>query len=119
MSGDAGHSTGPGAGRDVFEGIVGRMTAEHEGVEPGRMMSRAAVAYKRKVFAFYGGEGDMGSRLGKAFDADAAGLVDWRYLSPFKTKPPLKGWIFVRPAQSGRWSALAEKALALMKAERG
>ena len=107
------------AGRGVFEGIVGRMTAEHDGVEPGRMMSRAAVAYKGKVFAFYGGEGDMGFRLGKTFDPDAAGLVDWRYLSPFKTKPPLKGWIWVRPAQSERWSELAEAALALMKAERG
>jgi hypothetical protein len=106
-------------GRRVFEGIVGRMTAEHQGVEPGRMMSRAAVAYRGKVFAFYGGEGDMGFRLGKAFDADAAGLVGWRYLSPFKTKPPIKGWIWVKPAQSERWSELAEQALALMKAERG
>jgi hypothetical protein len=61
----------------------------------------------------------MGFRLGKEFDADAAGLVDWRYLSPFKTKPPIKGWIWVRPAQSERWSELAEQALALMKAERG
>lgn len=108
-----------GAGRAVFEGIVGRMTAEHEGVAPGRMRARKAIAYKGKVFAFYGGEGEMGFRLGKAFDADAAGLVDWRYLSPFKTKPPLKGWIWVKPAQSERWSELAEQALALMKAERG
>ena len=110
---------GDESGRRVFEGIVGRMTAEHAGVEPGRMMSRAAITYRGKVFAFYGGEGDMGFRLGKAFDADAAGLVGWRYLSPFKTKPPLKGWIFVRPAQSERWSVLAEQALALMKAVRG
>jgi hypothetical protein len=106
-------------GRRVFEGIVARMTAEHEGVAPGRMRARKAITYKGKVFAFYGGDGEMGFRLGKAFDPDAAGLVDWRYLSPFKTKPPLKGWIWVKSAQSERWSALAEQALALMKAERG
>jgi hypothetical protein len=43
------------AGRVVFEGIVGRMTAAHAGVGAGRMMSCAAVSYKGKVFAFLGG----------------------------------------------------------------
>ncbi|HUT49253.1 MAG TPA: hypothetical protein VM325_07930 [Alphaproteobacteria bacterium] len=119
MSGDAGHSAGLGAGRGVFEGIVGRMTAEHDGVAPGRMMSRAAVAYKGKVFSFLGDKDEMVFRLGKGYDPDAAGLVDWSYLSPFKNKPPMRGWIGVRAAQADRWSDLAEKALAVMRAERG
>ena len=115
MKGDVGQD----AGCRVFEGIVGRMTAEHDGVAPGRMMSRAAVAYKGKVFAFYGAEGEVVFRLGKNYDADAAGLVDWRHLSPFKHKPPMSGWICVPTAQSGRWSGLADGALALMRSEIG
>ncbi len=33
-------------GRAAFEGITGRMIAAHDGVDEGRMMSCAAVAYR-------------------------------------------------------------------------
>jgi len=105
------------AGRDVFESVVARMTAEHDGVGPGRMMSCAAVSYKGKVFAFLSAGGEMVFRLGKEFDAEAAELVDWSYLSPFKTKPPMRGWICVSTAQLERWSGLAEEALAIMRSK--
>jgi hypothetical protein len=58
-------------------------------------------------------------RLGKDYDPDAAGLVDWSTLSPFRNKPPMRGWIRVPAVQSDRWSDLAEEALAVMRAERG
>ena len=106
-------------GRSAFEGIAGRMIAAHEGVEEGRMMSCAAVAYRGKVFAFLGTKGKMVFRLGKGYDPDTSGLIDWSYLSPFKHKPPMRGWIIVQVAQNVRWSDLAEEALALMRSELG
>lgn len=106
-------------GRSAFESIAGRMIAAHEGVEEGRMMSCAAVAYRGKVFAFLGSKGKMVFRLGKGYQPEAAGLTDWSYLSPFKHKPPMRGWIIVPVVQDARWSDLAEEALALMRAEAG
>jgi hypothetical protein len=106
-------------GREAFEGIAGRMIAAHDGVEEGRMMSCAAIAYRGKVFAFLGSKGKMVFRLGKGYEPDAAGLAGWSYLSPFKHKPPMRGWIIVPVALNARWSDLAEEALALMRAEVG
>lgn len=58
-------------------------------------------------------------RLGKGYEADAVGLTGWSTLSPFKHKPPMRGWIIVPVAQMARWSDLAEEALALMRSEAG
>lgn len=106
-------------GRSAFAGITGRMIAAHEGVEAGRMMSCAGVSYRGKVFAFLGSKGKMVFRLGKGYEPDAGGLTGWSYLSPFKHKPPMRGWIIVPVAQNARWSDLAEEALTLMRSELG
>jgi hypothetical protein len=105
--------------RPTFETIAARMIAEHEGVEPGRIRGRRALAYRGKVFAFPGRdrEGDMVFRVGKAFDPDAAGLVGWSHPAPFKTRPPMRGWIRVPPDQADRWPEIAEVALADIRRE--
>lgn len=106
-------------GEPTFESVSARLIAEHDGVAEGRMMSHPAVAYRGRVFAFPGWEGDMVFRLGKAFDPDAAGLAGRSHLSPFKHKPPMKGWVRVPPDQADRWPELAEAALALMRTDVG
>ena len=103
----------------TFESVAARMIAAHDGVAEGRMMSHPAIAYRGKVFAFPGRGGDMVFRLGKDFDPDAAGLTGCSHLSPFKNKPPMKGWVCVPPDQAARWTELAEAALDVMRAEVG
>ena len=87
-------------------------------VEYGRMMSSPAVTLGGKVFAFYCANNLMtgiGARLGRDFDVDGLGLTDWSVLSPFKSKPPLKDWIVVGPADMARWSEVARLALKQMR----
>ncbi len=91
-----------------FEFLLDQMI-KRPGLAKGRMMSSPAIKAKGKVFAFFHND-RMTFRLGKDFDPDAAGLVDWRYLSPFKNKPPMTGWISVSFDQHDRWAQLAELA---------
>lgn len=90
--------------------IADLLVAMHDDVEHGKMMSAPAITCCGKVFAFRGKEG-MGFRLGPDSDPTALGIADPQPLSPFKTKPPLKGWWKVDPGQSGQWERLATVAL--------
>ena len=74
------------------------------------MMSAPALKYKEKVFAFYHKQA-MGFRLGPKFDPQKFGIVDAKPLSPFKTKPPLKGWFIISEANSRFWEMLTKRAL--------
>ncbi len=102
----------------VFEALVNEMSAAHPDVAAGRMMSRSGLTYDAKVFAFFR-PGEMVFRLGKGFRPDEFGLEDWRYLAPFKHRPPMKGWFCVPFSDPALWRKLADEALAVMKAERG
>lgn len=93
-----------------FMAIVDQMTTANQDVVLGKMMSSSGLKYKDKVFAFYSKE-EMGFRLGPDFDPDKFGLTSARPLSPFKTKPPLKGWFMIDESESNRWQTLASLAL--------
>ncbi|XOV93642.1 MAG: hypothetical protein ACFHWX_02810 [Bacteroidota bacterium] len=80
-------------------------------VESGNMMSSPGLKFKEKVFAFFH-KGKMGFRLGPNFDPDKMGLRNHEPLSPFKTKPPLKGWFIVDQSEMDFWEPLTEMALA-------
>ncbi len=93
----------------LFEALLSKF-CKQDGVAPGKMMSAPAMKYRGKVFAFFYKE-EMTFKLGKDFDADAYGISNWTYLSPFKNKPPMKAWITVSATQSNLWEALTQKAL--------
>lgn len=99
----------------IFALLADRLVAEERGVEHGRMMSHPAVTFRGKVFAFRGSRNDLVFRVGTAFDAQAEGLTDTAPLAPFKTKPPIRGWLRVGAAHADRWDELARRALAEMR----
>ncbi len=101
----------------TFEAITETLCAEDADVAPGKMMRSPGITWGGKVFAFHY-DGAMVFRLGKRFDADGAGLTGWSYLSPFKHKPPMTGWIVVPDAHTALWPDLARQARDVMKAER-
>lgn len=92
-----------------FEFVCNTLTSNH-GVERGNMMSSPGLKYGKKVFAFLH-NGKMGFRLGPNFDPDKWGLKNPEPLSPFKTKPPLKGWFLVDQKEMDFWEPLADLAL--------
>ena len=79
-------------------------------VAPGKMMSSEAIKCNDKVFAFFHKE-MMNVKLGADFDPMDHGIEEWYPLSPFKTKPPLKGWVMVPERYKEEWPRLAELAL--------
>lgn len=95
-----------------FAHLADRLVSEEPGVEHGRMMSHPAVTWGGKVFAFRGSKNDLVFRLGEKFDPTANGLSETAPLAPFKTKPPIKGWLRVSAVHADRWHELALKALA-------
>lgn len=99
---------------DTFNRIVDELVMQHADVAAGKMMSSPGIKVNDKVFAFLA-KGDMGFRLGPDFDLDAAGVKAPRPLSPFKTKPPLKGWFLVPADESDIWWDLSEHALAFTR----
>ncbi|MEQ8339328.1 MAG: hypothetical protein RIA62_18345 [Cyclobacteriaceae bacterium] len=80
------------------------------GVEKGKMMSSPGLKYNNKVFAFLYKE-KMGLRLGPSFDPDKWGLKNPEPLSPFKVKPPLKGWLLIDQREMDLWEPFADMAL--------
>lgn len=97
-----------------FQEIFDRLEREGEDVVMGKMMRSPGMKYADNVFAFLRKE-SMGFRLGPAFDPEASRLKDIGPLSPFKTKPPLKGWYVVGTGDGDRWEELTREALAFTK----
>ena len=103
-----------------WKALAAELVAREKGVSHGKMMSSDAVTFGGRVFAFYTGTGrfeGLGIRLGRAFDVDRLALSSWEYLAPFKSKPPMKDWILVGPAERERWPELARLALKQMRAD--
>lgn len=100
---------------ELFETIVKEFTNNNGDVLSGKMMSSPALKYKGKVFAFFWKE-QMTFKLGKERDLEAEfGIVEYGFLSPFKNKPPMKGWYVVSSQFSDQWSTLTQEALFLMQ----
>lgn len=94
-----------------FMSLVNKFTATDDNIFLGKMMSAPGLKYKDKVFAFFTKDNAMGFRLGEEFDIETSGIKKPRRLSPFKTKPPLKGWWIVNEDESKLWESLTENAL--------
>ena len=97
-------------GESVFNTIATEFVKNKQGVVLGKMMSSPGLKFNNKVFAFYHKD-KMGFRLGPAFNLSANGIKHAEPLSPFKTKPPLKGWYMIDVVESGLWPLLTEEAL--------
>lgn len=104
--------------RIIFDEIADRLVGCNKLVERGPMMSAPGIRYKKKNFAFFHNN-EMTFKLGKTFDAKANGIKKLRYLSPFKTKPPLKSWFIVGQNQSDLWAHLSDMALDYIQKEVG
>jgi len=94
----------------LFITLVNKYSSSYPDVIQGKMMSSPALKYKNKVFVFLH-KGEMGFRLGPGFDPVKFGLLNARLLSPFKTKPPLKGWFIVAVDENEHWEKLTGMAL--------
>lgn len=102
----------------LFNEIAETLMKRENNVSLGKMMSSPGIQYKGKNFAFIHND-EMTFKLGKKFNAEANGIHEVRYLSPFKTKPPLKAWFVITESQSHIWPELAEMALDYIKKELG
>lgn len=96
-----------------FNDILKKFTSNNPLVHEGKMMSSRALTFNGKVFAFFHNN-EMGFKLGPNFDAPKWGIVNAKPLSPFKTKPPLKGWYLIDQQESDQWESLTEMALAFI-----
>ena len=83
-------------------------------VHLGKMMSVPGLKFKSKVFAFLH-KNSMGFRLGPNFNSEEMGISSAKPLSPFKKKPPLKGWFIIERYESDTWGLLSEIALEFTK----
>ena len=97
----------------LFNKIVGKLTRENKKVKLGKMMTAPALKYKDKVFAFYN-QGLMVFKLGNEFDPASYNIKTFAFLSPFKNKPPVKGWYQIPATEKQKWETLAREALKLM-----
>ena len=103
---------------ELFLKITDEMSKIDPDIRPGKMMSAPSIKYKSKVFAFYYNR-EMVFRVGKDFEPESEGITDFGYLSPFKNKPPMKGWLQIGNKYDRKWLTLAKKAYQLMKKEIG
>ncbi len=98
----------------LYLSITDKFTNADPLVQIGKMMSAPALKYNDKVFLFFH-KTEMGFRLGPNFDAIKFGLLNPKPLSPFKSKPPLKGWVIVTHEESNQWDMLSTLALEFTK----
>ena len=101
-------------GKDLFDRITQKMLDSDPEIAEGPMMHAPGLKYRGKVFAFFH-DNEMVFRLGKKADPSQLGIREVKYLSPFKNKPPMKGWLCVSHEESELWEHLAERALTTLK----
>lgn len=99
---------------ELFDSIAKNSIRNLQGCELGKMMSSPGLKYKNKVFAFFWDD-HMGFKLGKEYDIAAHGSKKWSYLSPFKTKPPMKAWYVLPKEEAHLWDELTNVAYSLLK----
>lgn len=105
-----------GSTSDVKFKSISETLLNNGGVTEGKMMRSDALKFHDKVFCFLNDKtGEMGFRLGPGFNAKEFGILRPKPLSPFKTKPPLKGWFIINSSESELWPSLAELALEFTK----
>lgn len=98
----------------LFYRIAEKLTARDE-VSLGKMMRSPAIKVKGKVFAFFH-QNTMIFKLDRQTALYKARYPGSDYLSPFKNKLPMKGWLNVPSAFSDDWESLAVEALKVTEA---
>ena len=99
-----------------FFEIASILSGEDKNIITGNMMSSPGIKYKNKVIAFYH-RNEMIFRVGKEADLVKLGIRKPKFLSPFKSKPPMTGWICLGYGERSNWEKICRFALAVMKLE--
>lgn len=97
---------------DVFLQIVDKLINENDQLTEGKMMSSPAIKLNDKVIAFYHSD-TMTFKFGKETELYKAQYSDSSYLSPFKNKPPLKGWLSVPSEFHKDWLKLTKECIVI------
>ncbi len=98
----------------LFQSSTHHLGARDPDVHAGKMMSSPGLKYTDKVFAFFY-KNEMGFRLGPDFNPDKMRISNAKPLSPFKKKPPLKGWFIIEHDEIDTWETLSKMALEFTK----
>ena len=101
---------------EKFYRIFDLLSKKGPDISIGKMMSSPGIKYKSKVIAFYHND-EMIFRIGKKIDLTKYGIKNPKYLSPFKSKPPITGWICLSYSDEKRWEEFTEIALDVMRFE--
>ncbi len=80
----------------------------------GKMMTASGLKWKTKVFAFFY-EDAMTFKLGKDYAIEDHEIADFAFLSPFKTKPPMKAWYIISAKYMDKWESLTNIAYRKIK----
>ena len=99
-----------------FFEIASMLSGEDKKITLGNMMSSPGIKYKNKVIAFYHRD-EMVFRVGKGADFVKLGIRKPKFLSPFKSKPPMTGWICLGYGERVIWEKISRAALDVMKSE--
>ena len=95
---------------EIFDQICKKFTDNYPDVKKGEMMSAPGLKYRNKIFTFFHNNA-MCFRVGAKFDLWSFGITNPKPLTPFKTKPPLKGWYYIENNESKFWDDLNEEAM--------
>ena len=99
-----------------FFEIASLLSGEDKKITLGNMMSSPGIKYKNKVIAFYHRD-EMVFRIGKGADFVKLGIRKTKFLSPFKSKPQMTGWICLGYGERVIWEKISRAALDVMKSE--
>lgn len=101
---------------ELFYKIAANMAKQYKHVNTGKMMSAPGISYKKKFFAFYYKK-EITLRLGKDFIPKDYGIKKWKYLNPFKTRPPMKNWFQLPYSEKKNWKKFAIFAMDVIAKE--
>ena len=97
---------------EIFWQIVSKLTAENDQLVEGKMMSSPALKLNNKVIAFYHKDA-MTFKFEKETELYKSQYPGSSYLSPFKNKPPMKGWLAIPQEFKEDWSRLTRECVKL------
>jgi len=98
----------------MLEQLLFYLKSNEPFVEMGKMMSNPGLTYKGKVFCFEYKD-KIVFKLGKDYDINAHGILDYEYLNPFKKKGPMLAWYVIDNTYETKFEALSLIALNEMK----
>ena len=96
-----------------FDRIVGRLI-QIQDVTLGKMMTSPALKYRNEVFLFFHNE-SMTFKLYDPKELEPFGIKEFTFLSPFKSKPPLKNWLIISPDYADQWESLSDHTLEIAR----